>query len=75
MDENDRALINHAVSRLFGLHRKSPLTDSEINKWQEQASKSEVLREKLRQLSEVSLDELDPESREWLSECLNQPPS
>lgn len=66
MSQEERILINHVVSKLFGQLRKQPISEDERNVIVQKALQSTARREKLKKLSEVSIEQLDEESRDWL---------
>lgn len=66
MSIEERVLLNDVISKKFGLQRKSPLTDSELSEIEIKRRKSVEMRQRLRQLSEVPLEVLDDESKNWL---------
>ena len=66
MSQEERILINHVVSKLFGQLRKQPISEEERNVIVQKALQSTARREKLKKLSEVSIEQLDEESRDWL---------
>jgi len=71
MSEEERILINHVVSKLFGQLRKQPISEDERNVIVQKALQSTARREKLKKLSEIPIDELDEESRNWLLSVLS----
>ena len=66
MSQEERILINHVVSKLFGQLRKQPISEDERNVIVQKALQSTAKREKLKKLSEVPIEQLDTESRDWL---------
>jgi|GEM_PF-3402011 len=66
MSQEERILINHVVSKLFGQLRKQPISEDERNVIVQKALQSTAKREKLKKLSEVPIEQLDAESRDWL---------
>jgi len=66
MSQEERILINHVVSKLFGQLRKQPISEDERNVIVQKALQSTARREKLKKLSEVPIEQLDKESRDWL---------
>lgn len=66
MSQEERILINHVVSKLFGQLRKQPISEDERNVIVQKALQSTARREKLKKLSEVPIEQLDEESRDWL---------
>lgn len=74
MSTEERILINHVVSRLFGQLRKYPISEEERDMVVQKVLQSKARRERLKQLSEIPLEQLDEASRHWLqgvlgSEC------
>jgi len=71
MSKEERILFNHVVSRLLGQLRKQPISDDERNTIVQKVLRSTARREKLKKLSEIPIDELDEESRNWLLSVLS----
>ncbi|MAZ86514.1 MAG: hypothetical protein CL693_02625 [Cellvibrionaceae bacterium] len=67
MSRQERILINHVVSKMFGHHRKTRVSDEEWEAIEQKIQRSSATRQRLKELSEIPMDELDEECRNWLN--------